>query len=267
MAQACQRTHESAIRSGTDEGFVLFRALAAEVSGVAVGSVCQTSCRDDSIEGVQHAGSVEHRIKYCGPEIEVSLEDAMKTAILAVLLLSVAACTESSVAQDAKNDSAQSTHGAGLSQKGIDRIVKEVHHELVMLPFYGVFDNLAYKVTPDGTVTLLGEVSRPTLKSDAEKAVKSIEGVERVDNQIKVLPVSPNDDRIRRATYRAIYGNEVLSQYQLRAVPPIHIIVDNGHVTLEGVVARQMDRQIAEMQAKSVPGAFSVTNNLRLDNE
>jgi len=126
------------------------------------------------------------------------------------------------------------TQNAPLSQKGIDRIIKEVHHELVMLPFYGVFDNLAYKVSPDGTVTLLGQVSRPTLKSDAENVVKRIEGVERVDNQIKVLPVSPNDDRIRRAVYRAIYGNEVLSQYALRAVPPIHIIVENGNVTLAG---------------------------------
>ena len=160
-----------------------------------------------------------------------------------------------------------STQNAPLSQKGIDRIVKEVHHELVMLPFYGVFDNLAYKVSPDGTVTLLGQVSRPTLKSDAENVVKRIEGVERVDNQIKVLPLSPNDDRIRSAVYRAIYGNEVLSQYALRAVPPIHIIVENGNVTLEGVVARQMDKQIAEMQAKSVPGVFSVTDNLRVEEE
>ncbi len=159
------------------------------------------------------------------------------------------------------------TQNAPLSQKGIDRIIKEVHHELVMLPFYGVFDNLAYKVSPDGTVTLLGQVSRPTLKSDAENVVKRIEGVERVDNQIKVLPVSPNDDRIRRAVYRAIYGNEVLSQYALRAVPPIHIIVENGNVTLEGVVARQMDKQIAEIQAKSVPGVFSVTNNLKVEEE
>src|SRR5437588_2099767 len=160
-----------------------------------------------------------------------------------------------------------SAQNAPLSQKGIDRIVKEVHHELVMLPFYGVFDNLAYKVSPDGTVTLLGQVSRPTLKSDAENVVKRIEGVERVDNQLKVLPASPNDDRIRRAVYNAIYRNDVLSQYALRAVPPIHIIVDNGNVTLEGVVARQMDKQIAEIQAKSVPGVFSVTNNLKVEVE
>jgi hyperosmotically inducible protein len=154
-----------------------------------------------------------------------------------------------------------------LSQKGVDRIVREVHHELVMLPFYGVFDNLAYKVDQDGTVTLLGQVARPTLKSDAENVVKRIEGVEKVVNNIEVLPTSPNDDRIRIATYRAIYGNTTLSQYQLRAVPPIHIIVKNGHVTLEGVVARKMDKQIAGMQANSVPGAFSVTNNLRVEEE
>ena len=165
------------------------------------------------------------------------------------------------------SQSTPNTQNAPLSQKGMERIIKEVHHELVMLPFYGVFDNLAYKVSPDGTVTLLGQVSRPTLKSDAENVVKRIEGVERVDNQIKVLPTSPNDDRIRRATYRAIYSNDVLSQYALRAVPPLHIIVDNGNVTLEGVVARQMDKQIAEMQAKSVPGVFSVTNNLRVEEE
>jgi hyperosmotically inducible protein len=152
-----------------------------------------------------------------------------------------------------------------LNQKSIDRIYKEVRHELVMLPYYGVFDNLAYKVDPDGTVTLLGQVARPTLKSDAENAVKRIEGVEKVVNNLEILPTSGNDDQIRRATYRAIYGNSVLSQYQLRAVPPIHIIVKNGHVTLEGAVARQMDKQIAGMQANGVHGAFSVTNNLVVD--
>ena len=156
---------------------------------------------------------------------------------------------------------------SALSQKGVDRIVREVRHELVMLPFYGVFDNLAYKVDPDGTVTLLGQVARPSLKSDAENAVKHIEGVEKVVNNIEELPTSINDDRIRRATYRAIYGNSNLSLYQVRAVPPIHIIVKNGHITLEGAVARQMDKQIAGVQANSVPGAFSVTNNLRVDED
>jgi hyperosmotically inducible protein len=198
----------------------------------------------------------------------MSLEDAMKTTvILVVLFLNLATYANNCTAQEAQNNSAQSTRSTALSQKGVDRIVKEVHHELVMLPFYGVFDNLMYKVSPDGTLTLLGEASRPTLKSDAERAVREIEGVERVDNQIKVLPVSPNDDRIRRATYRKIYGHSVLSQYQLRAVPPIHIVVDNGHVMLEGVVARQMEKQVAGMQANSVSGVFSVENNLRVEND
>lgn len=154
-----------------------------------------------------------------------------------------------------------------LSPKSVDRITREVRHELVMLPFYGVFDNLAYKVDSDGSVTLLGQVARPTLKSDAENVVKRIEGVEKVVNNIEVLPTSINDDRIRRAAYRRIYGNSVLSPYQLRAVPPIHIIVRNGHITLEGVVARNMDKQIAGTQANSVPGAFSVTNNLRVEQD
>lgn len=180
----------------------------------------------------------------------------MKKQLLFAVLAS--ALTFSATAQEGRQ---------ALSQKGIDRIVKEVRHELVMLPFYGVFDNLAYKVDPDGTVTLLGQVSRPVLKSDAENVVKRIEGVEKVVNNIEALPTSPNDDRIRRAAYRAIYGQSVLSQYQLRAVPPIHIIVNKGHIALEGVVARQMDKQIAGMQANGVSGVFSVTNNLRVEEE
>ena len=148
--------------------------------------------------------------------------------------------------------------------RGVDRIVKEVRHELVMLPYYNVFDNLAFKV--DGsTVTLLGQVSRPTLKSDAERAVKGVEGVEKVVNQIQVLPVSPNDERIRLAVYRAIYGQTSLQRYGLQAVPPIHIIVNNGNVTLEGVVATEADKNIANIQAKGVPGVFAVTNNLRVE--
>lgn len=181
-------------------------------------------------------------------------------SVLVFTLISSMVVLASPVTQD-------DPQAGALSQKGIDRIIREVRHELVMLPFYGVFDNLAYKVDPDGTVTLLGQVSRPTLKSDAENSVKRIEGVEKVVNNIEVLSASPNDDRIRRATYRAIYGNSVLSQYQLRAVPPIHIIVNRGHVTLEGVVARQMDKQVAGSQASSVSGVFSVTNNLRVEQE
>jgi hyperosmotically inducible protein len=151
-----------------------------------------------------------------------------------------------------------------VSQKGEERIAREVRHELVMLPYYDVFDNLTYRV--DGSkVTLSGQVTRPTLKSDAENVVKKIEGVETVDNQIEVLPVSPNDDRIRLATYRAIYSKAPLQRYQLGAVPPIHIIVKNGNVTLEGVVAGEGDKNLAGIAAKGVRGAFGVTNNLRVE--
>lgn len=134
-----------------------------------------------------------------------------------------------------------------------------------MLPYYGVFDNLLFRV--DGNVvTLLGQVTRPTLKSDAENVVKSIEGVSKVVNEIKVLPLSPNDDRIRLAAYRSIYGHTALNRYAMQAVPPIHIIVDNGKLTLEGVVANEGDKNIANIQANGVPGAFSVTNNLHVEN-
>jgi len=187
----------------------------------------------------------------------------MKKPLLAVLALPLIFSVVALASPTTQNNQPASA----VSQKGLDRIYKEVRHELVMLPFYGVFDNLSYKVDPDGTVTLLGQVARPVLKSDAENVVKHIEGVEKVVNNIEVLPTSIEDDRIRRAAYRAIYGNEVLSQYQLRAVPPIHIIVKNGHITLEGVVARQMDKQIAGVQVNSIPGVFSVTNNLVVEEE
>jgi osmotically-inducible protein OsmY len=150
------------------------------------------------------------------------------------------------------------------SPRSAERITREVRHELVMLPYYGVFDNLAYKV--DGyTVTLLGQVTRPTLKSDAGNVVKKIEGVEKVNNEIEVLPASPVDDRIRRAEYRAIYSDNVLSRYALQAVPPIHIIVKNGNVALEGVVATEADKNVAGIRANGVSGVFGVTNNLRVE--
>jgi hyperosmotically inducible protein len=138
-----------------------------------------------------------------------------------------------------------------------------VRHELLMLPYLGVFDNLAYKV--DGyNVTLYGQVTRPTLKSDAENVVKRIEGVEKVDNQIEVLPPSPTDDRLRRQLYRAIYGYPPLQKYALGVQQPIRIIVKNGNVTLEGVVDNEADKNTAGIRAKGVPGIFSVNNNLQV---
>ena len=155
------------------------------------------------------------------------------------------------------------TSGPG-SKPDLD-LAKKVRHELVMLPYYNIFDNLGYTV--DGsTVTLYGQVTRPTLKSDAGRVVQHIEGVSQVVNNIKVLPLSPFDYRIRRAEYRAIFGYGSLYRYAMGANPSIHIIVENGHVTLEGVVANQGDKNIAGIRANGVPGVFSVTNNLVVDN-
>lgn len=148
-----------------------------------------------------------------------------------------------------------------------NRIIKEVRHQLVTLPFYNVFDDLAFRVD-GGTVTLLGAVTQPVLKSDAERAVKRVEGVTQVVNNIEVLPLSPMDDQIRRAEYRAIYGDPALSdRYGFRAIPSIHIIVKGGHVTLEGVVANQADKTLINARANMVPAVFSVTNNLLVESE
>lgn len=155
-----------------------------------------------------------------------------------------------------------SLHGAATMPT--TRLERQIRHELVMLPYYGVFDRLAFSVD-GGTVTLIGEVTRPTLKSSAENVVKDLEGITRVDNKIKVLPLSPNDDRLRIALYRAIYGHSSLNRYAMQAVPSIHIIVENGNVTLDGVVTNDGDRNIANIQANSVSGVFSVQNNLQLE--
>jgi len=151
------------------------------------------------------------------------------------------------------------------NQKMQDRVTREVRHELVMIPQLSIFDNLSYKVD-GGTVTLLGQVRNPVIKDSAERAVKGIEGVQRVDNQIEVLPLSSNDDRIRHQVARAIFNDSRLFPYSLGAVPPIHIIVKGGHVSLEGVVDSQADKNVAGIRANGVPGVFSVTNNLQVEN-
>lgn len=143
------------------------------------------------------------------------------------------------------------------------RVIKEVRHELLMLPYFGVFDYIAFKVEGD-TVTLLGNVVRPTLKSDAENSIKHIEGVSKVVNQIEVLPPSPMDDRIRMELFRAIYGFPALEKYALGVQKPIRIIVRNGHVELDGVVDSQADKDMAGVRANSVPGIFAVVNNLQV---
>jgi hyperosmotically inducible periplasmic protein len=178
----------------------------------------------------------------------------MKHRLLIALatLLAIAAL---GTAQDAPRDQP--------SAKSQERIVKEVRHELLMLPYFGVFDYIAFKV--DGyNVTLLGQVVKPVTKSDAEGAIKHIEGVEKVDNQIEVLPPSPMDDGLRVQLYRAIYGYPALEKYALGVQKPIRIIVKNGHVTLEGVIDNDGDKNLAGIRANGVSGAFSVTNNLQV---
>jgi hyperosmotically inducible periplasmic protein len=146
-------------------------------------------------------------------------------------------------------------------------LVKEVRHELLMLPYYGVFDWLQFEVRGDGNVVLRGEVTRPTLKSDAGNVVKKIEGVTNVVNRIEVLPLSPNDDRIRRAVYRTLFNNNSpLFRYGLGAVPSIHIIVKNGNVTLKGIVDSQNDANLANIRTNGVSGVFSVRNELTVGN-
>src|SRR5918911_1757498 len=147
---------------------------------------------------------------------------------------------------------------------GEQQVAKKVRKELVTLPYYGVFDNLAYKVE-GSTVTLYGQVVQPVTRKDAERRVARIQGVERVVNNIEVLPLSSFDDSIRLRTYRTLFNAGGLYRYALGANPSLHIIVKGGNVTLEGVVADEGDSRLAYIMARSVPGVFSVTNNLRVE--
>jgi hyperosmotically inducible protein len=157
---------------------------------------------------------------------------------------------------------AQNQSSAG-NQRMQERVTQEVYHQLVMLPQLSIFDNISYKV--DGsTVTLMGQVRNAVLKDEAQRAVKHVEGVETVNNQIEILPPSQNDDRIRRQVARAIFNDDRLFRYAMGSVPPIHIVVKGGHVTLEGMVNNQADKNEAGIRANSVPGVFSVQNNLRV---
>lgn len=169
-------------------------------------------------------------------------------------------------AQAQSNNKTELAIRPGRPDPNEQRIVKEVRHELVMLPYYSLFDDLEYSVN-GGTVTLLGSVVNPTLKKDAENSVKRIEGVNNVNNQIKVLPPSPMDDRIRRQVARAISNQGGLYRYFMGAVPSIHIIVDSGHVTLKGVVDNQADDTQAKLAANQVPGVFSVKDELQVLNQ
>jgi hyperosmotically inducible protein len=157
------------------------------------------------------------------------------------------------------------TRSANTITPDVSAIPNQVQHNLAMLPWYGVFDHLDYQV--NGTeVTLSGQVisEHATTKDDAGKFVKSIPGVTKVVNNIEVLPPSPFDNQIRRAEYRTVFSQSDLGRYTLGAIPQVHIIVKNGHVSLEGVVMNQMDKNMAGIVANTVPGVFSVENNLRI---
>jgi hyperosmotically inducible protein len=169
------------------------------------------------------------------------------------LFFAVAASATATVAASTLTET-----GEGFDQQ---QVSKRVRKELVTLPYYGVFDNLAYKVEGD-TVTLYGQVVRPSTRSDAARRVARIEGVERVVNNIEVLPLSNFDDRIRAQAYRAIFNTGGLYRYAMGTNPSVHIVVKRGHLTLEGVVGTRMDKQLAEFAARGLPGVFSVTNNL-----
>jgi hyperosmotically inducible periplasmic protein len=161
-----------------------------------------------------------------------------------------------------KNAFASNSSQSIVSGAETARITKAVQHQLNMLPYVNTFDYLAFKVNADNSVTLLGEVTNPVVKSDAAGVVKRIEGVERVDNQINVLPLSPMDSRLRVRLFRTIYGYPALEKYALGVNKPIRIIVENGHVTLMGVVDNQTDKNLAGLRANGVPGIFSVDNQL-----
>jgi len=157
---------------------------------------------------------------------------------------------------------------AGLQGALSARVIRQVRHELVTLPYYGVFDWLQFEVRQDNTVVLRGQVVRPSTKSDAETRVKDVDGVSKVVNEIEVLPLSPQDDRLRRALYRKLYGyDSPLFRYAVQAIPSIHIIVKNGRATLKGIVANKGDARLAYIRARGVPGLFEVKTELQIESE
>jgi len=153
---------------------------------------------------------------------------------------------------------------ASNGKTGASALEERVRRELASLPYYSVFDNLSFHVDA-GQVTLIGQVTQPVVKEDAERAVKKLAGVRSVNSQIEVLPLSRTDDQIRRSTYYAVYAYGPLERYGLGSEPAIRIVVKNGNVTLTGVVANALDRTLVYQRANTVPGVFSVTNNLLIE--
>ncbi len=188
-------------------------------------------------------------------------------AIVAVTFASVSTLASPSPQKKGKKAKLESKSSRTATEaRDLAYLTKEIRKELVTLPYFSVFDWLEGNVEPDGTVYLRGQVTRPTLKKDAGRRVEKVEGVDRVINQIEVLPLSPNDDRLRRAVFRELFNfNSPLFRYGQQAVPPIHIIIKNGRLTLKGVVANRGDSDLANIKARGVSGLFEVKNELKVE--
>lgn len=191
------------------------------------------------------------------------IHSSSRALFIAALALGMTLATLTSAAAASRAKTAQAPRDQAQYEAWL---TQETRHRLVMLPYLTLFDNLEYRVEGT-TVTLTGQVVDPSLKPDAERTVKGIEGVTKVINQIQVLPPSPMDGQIRREEYRAIYGFADLWKYAMGALPPVHIVVDTGHVTLYGIVDSQTDKNLIELRARTVPSVFSVTNNLQVANQ
>jgi hyperosmotically inducible periplasmic protein len=188
--------------------------------------------------------------------------------IMALAFTSISSSAAPAPQKKSKKSRLESRPRAEGEARDLGYLTKEIRKELVTLPFFGVFDWFEYKVEPDGTVYLAGQVTRPTLKKDAQRRVEKVEGVDRVINQIEVLPLSPNDDRLRRAVFRELFNfNSPLFRYGQQSVPSIHIIVSRGRLVLKGVVANKGDSDLANIKARGVPGLFEVRNDLKIEKD
>jgi hyperosmotically inducible protein len=195
-----------------------------------------------------------------------ALFTAFTIMALAVTSITSITSTAAPAPQKKSKKRLESRSGAGDESRNVDYLTKEIRKELVTLPFFGVYDWFEGKVEPDGTVYLAGQVTRPTLKKDAQRRVEKVEGVERVINQIEVLPLSPNDDRIRAAVFRELFSfNSPLFRYGQGPNPSIHIIVSRGKLVLKGVVSSKSDRDLAVIKARGVPGIFDVRSDLTFE--
>ena len=186
--------------------------------------------------------------------------------VVAALLVASGASANGSLEPQKKKKKLEQRTQTERDSREVERLAKEVRKELVTIPTFGVFDWLEGNVEPDGTVHLRGEVTRPTIKKDAERRVRKVEGVASVDSRIEVLPLSPNDDRLRRAVYRELFNSgSPLFRYGQGAVPSIHIIIKNGRLTLKGVVSSKSDSDLAKLKAGTVSGLFEVRNELQVE--